>query len=79
MDISTIPLRRGRLEAIAKLYGETIDDLVPRIVQEEGTINKAAARLHVTPATVRKVMVRLGYVAKAQAPIVWEREPEPVP
>lgn len=50
-----------RLRKIAEELGEPIEELIPRVVREEGAMYRAAQRLGVAPNTVRYWLKRLGY------------------
>lgn len=68
--------RRGRLKDIAQSMGETIEDLVPRVVQEEGTAMAAARRLGVSSNTILYWLKKLGYEARFNEPVTWEKTEE---
>lgn len=71
-----LPVRSGRLKAIALEMGEPIETLIPRMVEEEGTAMGAAMRLGVTVNTVRYWLLKLGYEARPKHAIVWEKVEE---
>lgn len=64
----------GRLKEIAEQTGEPIEEMIPRIVREEGSTNKAANRLSVTPNAIRYWMVKLGYKPRFRNAVTWEKE-----
>lgn len=51
----------NKLEQIAEKRGETLDKLIPRLIQQEGSPHKVAAVLDVAPNTIRYWLVRHGY------------------
>lgn len=67
--------KRGKLKQIAKEMGEPIEKLVPRIVAEESSTYRAAARLGVAPNTIRYWMLKLGYEATQGQSVVWRQIP----
>lgn len=62
---------RGKLLKIAEQIGEPIDTLVPRMVEEEGSVHRAAYRLNVAPNTIIYWMRKLGFRADTKTVTTW--------
>lgn len=57
---------RQTLEHVATALGENLAELLPRVVEEEGSIHKAAVRLGVWPNSIRNWMSNNGYQLKSR-------------
>jgi hypothetical protein len=66
--------RRTKLVKIADARGEKLEDLLPRLVRELGSIHSAAADLGVAPYAVRKRMQQMGYKPQTVNRVEWVQE-----
>lgn len=66
----------GKIERAAAAAGETAETYIPRIIEEEGTVHKAAIRIGVYPNTInfwlrrnnmRLVTERVAHVERVKA------------
>jgi hypothetical protein len=65
-----------KLQIIAKEQGEPLDTLIPRLIEEYGTVYKVAVHLGVYPNTIRNWLMRSGYQQRKRPASVWVKEPE---
>jgi len=63
-----------KLEAIAASLGESLDELIPRVITEEGSIFKAAQRLGVYPNTIQNWIKRNNYRLTTRQVATLEKE-----
>lgn len=69
MAKSTTP---GKLKLIEQEYNEPLETLIPRLIQEEGAIYRAAARLGVAPFTLSNWLKNNRFRAVTRTS--WERD-----
>ncbi len=63
----------GKIHRFAADADEPIETFLPRIVREEGSTYRAAAKLGVAPNTVIYWMRKLGYEARMRVVVEWTR------
>lgn len=68
--------RPFKLNLIAEEMNEPIEKLIPRIVEEAGSIQGAATTLGVAPNTIRYWLKKLGYSSATSQKIILHREIE---
>lgn len=66
-----LPVRAGRLAAIAKEQGKKPGELVLEAIHQEGSTLGAANRIGIAPNTVRYWLKKLGYEARPGQSISW--------
>lgn len=64
--------RPNKLKEIAASQGEAVEQLIPRIVREEGSIAGAARRLGVGNTTIRYWLKKLGLKVESRRVSVLE-------
>lgn len=65
--------KKQKLKGIAASNGESIEEMIPRVVKEEGSATRAAQRLGVAPNAIRYWLKKLGYQARFNEPVTWEK------
>lgn len=68
------PIRAGRLQAIAQELGEPIETLVPRMVQQTGSVARAAYALDVSPNSILYWLKKLGYEPHQSSSVIWVKK-----
>lgn len=67
------PSKPNRLKDIADAYGEPIEDLLPRVVSEEGSISGAARKLGVASNAIRYWLKKMNYAATTRRIVELEK------
>jgi hypothetical protein len=66
--------RPNKLKDIADELGEPLETLIPRIVQEEGAVHRAAVRLGVAPNSINNWLKKHGYRPVTTMTVTWAKE-----